>query len=268
MKTGVTTFVFRYLLMDPSRGHPLSEILDSANRLKVSRLQVCENASPLDLTLEAWDAFLEKAKSLGIEIHLGCKTLNPKVLESYLARASRIPSKTLRVVLEEEGESPTGDRVSTFLRQSVDLAEKYQMRLAIENHFDIATKRLAEWVQPFPPEIVGFCLDSANSLRRFEPVENVFESLGSRAYCFHLKDFKVTGSNVGFTVEGAPLGKGDLDLKWVLEAIRSIDVDPEIYLETWVASTGVPERDVACEWEWLAESLETLQDRLRLAVVP
>lgn len=263
MKPGVTSFVFRYLLLDPCRPAALEEMLEKVRDLKLSRLQVCENAAPLKVTNERWQDFVRKAQDFGIEISLGCKTLDPVTLEAYLARASKIPSKTLRVVLEAETGPPTQEGIDDFLTEAVKLAEKYGMRLAIENHFDISTKALVASVRSLPAEIVGFCLDVANSLRRFEPVDFVFESLGSRAYCYHLKDFKVKGSDVGFSVVGTPLGEGDLDLHWALKTILSIDSEPEVYLETWVPSTGALEKDIEHEWEWLSQSIKTFADHVR-----
>jgi sugar phosphate isomerase/epimerase len=262
MKIGATSFVFRYLLMDPSRAPRLETIVEKSHQMGIDRLQICENARPLEVTLLEWEALLAKAKNLGIEIHLGCKTLDAAVLDCYLQRASMIPSRTMRVVLEDEDGPPTRERIDSFLKQVIPLLEKYRMRLAIENHFDVSVRQLAAAAKPFPEELVGFCLDVANSLRRFEPAESVFEFLSPRAYCYHMKDFKVAGSNVGFTVGGAPFGKGDLDLDWVFNAIRAKYKDPELYLETWVPASGIWERDVQTDWEWLSESVENLRGRL------
>jgi 3-oxoisoapionate decarboxylase len=264
MKIGATSFAFRYLLMDPNRAPRLENIAEQAHQLGLERLQVCENARPLKLPASEWDEFLKRSKELGIEVHMGCKTLDPAVLERHLQRAMGIPSRTLRVVLEDEEGPPTQEQIDVFLKPAVRLAEKHGMRLALENHFDLSVRQLVAAVRPFPPDLLGFCVDAANSLRRFEPVEQVFDCLGSRAYCYHLKDFKVTGSNVGFSVIGAPLGQGDLHLDWVLDEIFKREGDPEIYLENWVPPTGVWEQDVQRDWEWLSESVGALKDRLKM----
>lgn len=263
MKIGATTFAFRYLLRDPKQAPPLESIVTQARESGLERLQVCENARPLDMPEGVWDQLREKAKELGLEIQMGCKTLTPGVLQGYLARASVIPSRTLRVVLEDDGSFPTRARVDDFLKAGVRLAEKYGMRLAIENHFDISVRELAQAVRPYPADLIGFCVDAANSLRRFETAEFVFECLGPRAFCYHLKDFEVLGSDVGFTVAGAPLGKGSLDLDRALSQILNGQADPEIYLENWVPCSGIRERDVEADREWLLESIVNLRLRLR-----
>ncbi len=262
MKIGATTFVFRYLLRDPQRAPRLQAVVEQAHELGLKRLQICENARPLEVAASEWESVLEKARELGVEIQMGCKTLDPAILERYLARAAAIPSRTLRVVLEEH-EAPSRAQVDAFLEAAVRLVEKYRMRLAIENHFHLSVRELAAAVKPFPADLIGFCLDAANSLRRFETVEDVFECLGSRPYCYHLKDYTVQGSDVGFAVGGAPLGKGCLNLDWVLEQIGKSATEPEIYLENWVPGSGVWERDVQADREWLAESIETLRLRVQ-----
>lgn len=264
MKIGATSFAFRYLLLDPNRAPRLKSIAEQAHHLGIERLQICENARPLDLPTSEWEEFLQKSKELGVEVQMGGKTLEPAILERYLQMAVGIPSRTLRVVLEGEEGPPTPEQVDGFLYPAVDLAKKYSMRIALENHFDLSVRQLVAAVRPFPPDLLGFCVDAANSLRRFEPVEQVFECLGARAFCYHLKDFKVAGSNVGFTVTGAPLGKGDLNLDWVLDAISKSQEEPEIYLENWVPATGVWEADTQKDWQWLSESVAMLKDRLRM----
>lgn len=262
MKIGATTFVFRHLLKDPELAPAMDRLIELAAGSGLERLQICENARPLETSADGWKAALEKAKTLGIEIQMGCKTLNPAVLERYLARASAIPSRTLRVVLEDEGSIPTRTRVLDFLDAGVPLAEKYGMRLAIENHFDISVRELVQAVEPYPRDSIGYCVDAANSLRRFETPEFVFECLGPRAFCYHLKDFTVVGSDVGFAVAGVPLGKGLLDLDGILGEILNHAAEPEVYLENWVPATGARERDVQSDRDWLRESIETLRLRL------
>lgn len=118
----------------------------------------------------------------------------------------------LRVVLEEEGRHPSTGTVEELQTAVWPSIERTGVRLAIENHFDIPSESLADAIRDYPPERVGFCVDTANSLRNFEPPARVMELLGPRALCYHLKDFTVDGHLLGFKVEGAPLGRGRLDV--------------------------------------------------------
>jgi sugar phosphate isomerase/epimerase len=263
MKLGATSFAFRCLLRDARRAPPLERILELTEASGLQRLQICENARVLELSDEAWEAVRRQARRLNLEIHLGCKTLEAPILGRYLARARTIPSNTVRVVLEEDGGPPTRARAADFLEAVMPLLDGSDVRLALENHFDIPSTVLKELVEPYPSELIGFCVDSANSLRSFEPPLYVLDLLGPRAFCYHLKDYKVTGSDLGFSVSGAPLGAGDLQVDEFLCRIFAQDGAPEIYLENWVPSIGQWEADVEADAHWLHESVESLRMKVR-----
>ena len=48
---------------------------------------------------------------------------------------------------------------------------------------------------------------------------------------YHLKDYKVRGTNIGFCVGGAPLGEGDLDLAACVRLIEGRHEAPRVFLE-------------------------------------
>lgn len=263
MKLGTTTFGFRYLLLEAARAPKLESLLERAHELGLNALQICENARPLELDEAAWQAVVDRAAQLGLELQLGAKTLDPAEFRAYAARAARLPARLLRLVLEwEEGPAPTRAGVDRFLADAWPVLEALDLRLALENHFDVPCEALAEAVAPYPSALVGFCLDTANSLRNFEPPEKVLDLLGDRAFCYHLKDFRVEGDKLGFRVAGAPLGEGRLDLDRILDRIFARDPAPEIFIENWTPATGDWETDVREDEVWLRRSLQTLRARL------
>lgn len=263
MTIGTTTFGFRHQLLDPARAPALTSLVDQANRFGLNALQVCENARPLDLDNSGWTRLVEYAASAGIRLGLGCKTTDLGVFRSYLERAAALPGRMLRMVFEEEqGHPPSREDVARFLAQAAPLLENHKVSLAIENHFDIASRVLAEEVAPYPQELVGFCADTANSLRNFEPPEMVMDLLGPRAFCYHLKDYCVNGHMLGFQVGGAPLGSGRLRVDWFLDQVFARHAEPELYLENWVPPTGDRTRDIEQDEVWLLASLDYLHQRL------
>lgn len=269
MKVGTTSFGFRYLLLDRTLAPPLEEIVERTRVCGLRVLQICENARPLELSGTEWRSLLRYADDAGIEIQLGCKTLDGNVLEQYLARAADMPRRFLRVVFEDErGAPPTRAAVERLLEAAWPALERAGTRLAIENHFDVPSRMLAEVAQAYPASQVGFCVDTANSLRNFEPPELVMELLGPRAYCYHLKDFRVEGTLLGFTVGGAPLGSGRMNLDWILDTILATNPQGELFLENWVPATGARDQDIHEDQRWLRLSLETLESRLRARGIP
>lgn len=264
MKIGTTSFGFRYALLDAALAPPLAAILERARAAGLAVLQICENARPMTLDDAQWDALVRTGEELGVEVQLGAKTLDPAAIAAHIARAARTPSRMLRVVLEKEGGPPPPPaQLASLLAAVWPCLRESGVRLAIENHFDIPSSRLAAAVQPYPPEHIGFCVDTANSLRNFESPEAVMDLLGPRAFCYHIKDFAVDGNLLGFTVSGAPLGAGRLDLDGILDRILARHPEPRLFVENWVPPTGDRESDIAEDARWLAQGADELLRRLR-----
>lgn len=264
MIIGTTSFGFRYQLLDPARAPALTDVVDQVRQLGLAALQVCENARPLDLRDAEWSRLAAHAESAGVRLGLGCKTTDLATFRRYLDRAAMLPGRMLRLVFEEEQGSPlTRAHVARFLEKAMPLVENCRARLAIENHFDVPSRILAEEVAAYPAPVVGFCVDTANSLRNFEPPETVMALLGPRTFCYHLKDYRVDGHLLGFEVAGAPLGTGRLRVDEFLDSVFARHAEPEIYLENWVPASGDYARDVAQDELWLRASLEHLRERLR-----
>jgi 3-oxoisoapionate decarboxylase len=264
VKIGTTSFAFRYALLDPGTSPSPAQVIRQAKAAGVERVQLCENIRPLQLTRAQWNEALSAAQDLGVEIQLGCKTLKAEVVEKFIALADRLGCDQLRIVTEEPDEHLHGTRenVSALLEAIVPKLEAAGIRLAIENHFDISSALLVELASPYPAPLVGFCVDTANSLRSFEPPLEVIRRLRARAFCYHLKDYRVIGSMIGFSVEGAPLGEGDLDLAGCLRLIFEHAPVPPLFVETWTPSENDRERDIARDAAWLRQSVKNLRPRL------
>jgi 3-oxoisoapionate decarboxylase len=262
MRIGTTSFGFRYQLLDESAAPPLTALVDQAAEAGLDCLQICENARPLKLSVEQWTALQRHAADAGIAIGLGCKTTDLGVFQAYLDRAAGLPERMLRLVFEEEqGAPPSRSAIDKFLQRAAPLLESRGVRLAIENHFDVPSSVLSEAAAPYPPELIGFCVDTANSLRNFESPEQVFDALERRAVCYHIKDYAVDGHLLGFAVTGVPLGRGRLRLRPILERIFAVNPEPDLYVENWVPATGDRDRDIAEDAAWLRASLHRLRSQ-------
>ena len=263
MKIGTTTFGFRYSFMDPANSPRLAEVVRQAREAGVERLQVCENTRPLEISKAEWQEARRCAAELGVEIQLGCKTLRTETVERYLQLAQELSCNQLRIVMEEPPEHATRENVARLLEVIVPRMQALGMRLALENHFDIASALLLELASIYPPEVVGFCVDTANSLRSIESPREVISLLRERAYCYHLKDYRIVGSLISFSVVGAPLGAGDLDLDGCLRLIFENAPVPPLFVETWTPTEDNRERDIAAEADWLRQSVANLRVHLQ-----
>jgi sugar phosphate isomerase/epimerase len=230
----------------------------------VERLQICENTRPLEISKAEWQDAIRCASDVGMELLLGCKTLKPEVVEDYIRLAQELACDQLRIVTEEPDENLHGtrDNVARLLEVIVPALQHAGMRLAIENHFDISSSLLVELAAAYPADVVGFCVDTANSLRSFEPAEQVLRLLRQRAFCYHLKDYRVVGSMISFSVVGAPLGEGDLGLDRCLRAIFENKPVPPLFVETWTPGENNRQGDIARDAEWLRRSVQNLRAHL------
>jgi 3-oxoisoapionate decarboxylase len=258
---GATSYVFRYLLSDPARAPQLADLLLLARKAGLDTFQVCENASPLSASPVEWLQLARQANDMGLDLSLGCMTLNPGIVFNFLERVEAIGGKYLRSVLEREGEPAlTPVRIRKFLDGIVPQLESRKICLAIENHFEIPSRILADAVNAYPANLMGFCVDVANSLRNFEDTNTVLDLLSPRAVCYHLKDYVVSGTNVGFAVSGAPLGEGRIGVPRLLRRIQgSGNSIPQMFIETWTPGTENWAVDVKEDAKWLAASIQNLR---------
>lgn len=261
---GTTSYGFRYQLIDERLAPSLVSLVEQTRRAGLDALQICENARPLAVSRDEWRQVVHAAQDLGVALSLGCMTLDVDTLARYLERAAEVPgASALRLVLEDDsGHGPSRPAIDRFLERAAALARDARLVLVLENHFHIPCRVLADASAAYPEEVVAFCVDSANSLRNWESPAQVFDLLGHRAAFYHLKDYRVRGSNVGFEVTGAPLGEGDLDLRTVLREMRRRHPAPVIFLENWVPASGDREADAAADALWLARSQAALRRAL------
>lgn len=258
---GTTSYGYRYQLLDEREVPPLSALVRQTRAAGLDALQICENARPLQAADGEWRDTVRAAEDEGVALYVGCMTLDPDVLVRYLDRASAIGGAAIvRIVLEDEtGQAPSRDRLERFLAAAAERALAAGIVLALENHFHVPCRTLQALASAYPPDVIAFCVDSANSLRNWESAEQVFDLLGERAAFYHVKDYRVRGSNVGFEVTGAPLGEGALDLAGCVARMLARHQAPLIFLETWVPATGDRRADMAEEADWLVRSRAALQ---------
>jgi len=116
-------------------------------------------------------------------------------------------------------------------RTAEQLAEKYDVRLAIHNHGGrhwLGTDAMLQYVFDQTNERIGLCLDTAWAIdSRLDPVKTV-KQFGDRLYGLHIKDFVYKPDR---TPEDVVVGTGNLDLPGLLKAIDEVSFDGYVVLE-------------------------------------
>lgn len=265
MRLGIGSYTFPWAIgvpgQLPDRPLDVMDLLDKAQALGVSVVQVADNLPLHRLMAGELDALVEWASELGIRLEVGTRGIDLDHLRTYLVLAQRLGSPILRVVVDTVDHHPSeGEIVRTLCAFSPALA-RAEVVLAIENHDRFAARLLANILERVDSPYVGVCLDTANSFGALEGPGAVVEVLGPWVANLHVKDFAISRVEhaMGFTIEGRPAGQGQLDIPWLLERLRHLGRDMNAILELWTPPERVPGETIAKEALWAAQSVAYLR---------
>jgi sugar phosphate isomerase/epimerase len=120
-------------------------------------------------------------------------------------------------------------------RETIDAAvrivEKHQLPLAIENHKDWTADELAALMKEKSSRWLGACLDTGNNISLLDDPMATVETLAPYAVTSHVKDMDVAPYPDGFLLSEMPLGGGLLDMRRIVDTIRSARPETRITLE-------------------------------------
>jgi len=262
MKLGLGSFTFTWAIGVP--GHPPAEPLTAAElvriagRLGVRVVQICDNL-PLDTYSDDELGALEcVAREASVAVEVGTRGIDDARLVRYLELARRFQSPIVRLVVDCGGDEPSPARVIQRLSVHRDAFRTAGVRLAIENHDRFSAKTLAGLVRELGTDWAGVCLDTVNSFGALEGPEFVVDCLAPLALSLHVKDFTISRPNhqMGFRVEGCAAGAGRLDLRSILERLRSEGRDVNAILETWVTPGQTLMETIECERAWTEQGVK------------
>ncbi len=151
--------------------------------------------------------------------------------EAEIRTAAAAGAKAVRTTIIPGRRYETFDSLDRFRefeargRKSLELAapvvERHRVPLAVENHKDHRNEERVELFKQIGSEFVGACVDTGNSFALLEdPVETV-KALAPWAHSVHLKDQAVQMYDDGFLLADIPLGQGFIDLKQIIEILRT-----------------------------------------------
>jgi sugar phosphate isomerase/epimerase len=109
----------------------------------------------------------------------------------------------------------------THIRNLLPEFERRGLYLCLENHGGLRMRHIRRVLKTFPSEHLGLNLDTGNPLLTLEDPVEVVGELAPRTYTCHLKDWNLLRAEDGLVVRGCPLGDGVVDLKAVVELLRT-----------------------------------------------
>ena len=136
--------------------------------------------------------------------------------------------------------------------------------LAIENHDKFSADEFVYMIEELGTGWVGICLDTVNSFGALEGPNVVVEKLSPFTVNLHCKDFVVRRAEhmMGFTIEGRPVGQGQLDVPWLVEQLGGADKDISAIIELWTPPDADLDSTIAMERKWAEISVEYLRQLL------
>jgi len=123
------------------------------------------------------------------------------------------------------------ERSLASLQLAEPVAERHNVRLAIENHKDFRIPDMLAMLQRPSSEYVGVCVDTGNSFALLEDPMEVVEAYAPWSFAVHLKDMAVAEYENGFLLADVPLGEGLLDLSRMVQILRKAKPEIQFGLE-------------------------------------
>jgi len=159
----------------------------------------------------------------------------------------------------------------TFLKQSLptlrdiaELAERDQIRVAIENHADVSAEELATLIQTLDSPYMGVCLDNGNPIATMEDPYAAVERLAPYAFTTHFKDNIIIHTKWGAKIAGTAYGRGIFDLPAMLKVIRQSAPNPNINIECPLEPLATINESLAWEDEAISQSVRYARDILAI----
>lgn len=255
MRLGIGTYTFMWSIgFDGARpAAPMSArgLAEKARALGVGVVQYGPN---LPVTLED----LAPARDMGLEVEIGVAGL---AIEEAVRFARAAGSSLVRTVLQyEAAEAPPASEIEHGLRALAPVLEAEGVRLGLENSVTPAATLKAILESVGSPR-VGITLDTANSIVIGESWRHLLEALAPHVVCLHLKDYTVRREwhRMGFRVEGAPAGRGDVDVPYLLSTLLAAGASFNTILELWPPQQASLDETIALEHAWARESVAYLR---------
>lgn len=268
MKLGIGTYCYMWAIgfqfgdKEARPSHPMTalELLRRATELGVRLVQYGPNLALSALSRPELDELIARARQWSVELEVGTRGLEPENLRQQVEIARLTGSKLIRTVPEIGGRPVAAMEVPQYLKQIVPLLEKENIKLGLENG-QIPAKELAWALDAVMSPQLGVVLDTANSLAISEGWRYVTEILAPYTICLHHKEFVVqrVWTMMGFTVEGRPVGSGQVDTPWLLDTLDRAGAQYNVILEVWPPAQPTVEESIALEDRWVRASIPYLR---------
>ncbi len=136
-----------------------------------------------------------------------------------IERARAIGADVMRVVgsslmFRNQPHQPQLDRLTRMFSEAVKTAEKYHVRLAVENHIDFTSDEMLRLLTAVDSPFLGINFDTGNFVRLLDDPIKGMEKLAKHVYATHIKDLKPqkgVAADEWYFFSCTPVGDGIVD---------------------------------------------------------
>ncbi len=265
MKLGISSYTFPWAigLPDAIPSHPLTalQLLEKAPELGVGLVQFGPNM-PLDqLPEKELRDVVKQADSWKIDLEMGTVGIDPSHLRDQIQFAKRTGVILLKTTPERsDGIIPMRPELSSCLRAVVNELAEAKIGLAIDNS-RVPAQELNELLESIRSPWLGAALDTANPMALPQGWQISIRVLAHRSLSLHLKDFVVEPGayGMGLSIKGCPVGKGQLNIPWVVESFAALRIEPSVMLESWTPEQKTLQETIELEGEWAKQGVQYLR---------
>ena len=268
MRLGLSSYTYTWAVGVPG-ALPLKQLsafdlVDKAAASGLNLVQIADNL-PLETMTKSEVIDLRKyGEAIGVEIEMGGRGLTPEHAMKCLEAAKLLNSPILRMVIDGAGFEPDILNVISIIKELMPECKTCGIKLAIENHDRFKAREFEKIIQSVGSEWVGICLDSVNSMGAGEGFEEVSKVLLPYTINLHIKDFTIRrlSHKMGIIIEGAPAGKGMLNISEMLNKLYFTNSCQSAILELWTPPEKEVEETINKEEKWANESIKYLKNLL------
>ncbi len=261
MDIGIGSYALFWEWHDHPQPMTIDAMLDRAAELGCSVFEICDDDRIESYSAAALTALRDRAHQLSLRLQLGTRGIDPARLDRYIRIAEALDARVLRSMVLRADAALGVEHVVATLRQSTDRLRAAGVQLALETYEQVPTAMLVAAVEAIGSAQVGICLDPANCIAALERPADVIDAAARHAVDLHVKDFAFARQEgwVGFTLTGARMGDGQLDLAHELRAVYADGRSPAAIVEHWLPWQGDSATTVALERSWTESTLTALR---------
>jgi len=265
MLLGLSTYTYTWAIGVPGSmpGNPLTAygLINKASDKGIGIVQIADNLPLEKLSTDELNVLYQYSRMKGVMIEMGGKGMTTEHTLQCLNVAEMLHSPILRMVIDGQNFEPDIAEISAIIRDLMPEFKSRNIKLAIENHDRFKAREFEKIIQNAGSDLVGICLDSVNSMGAGEGFEEVAKILLPYTINFHVKDFTIrrVSHKMGIIIEGAPAGKGKLNISKLVAKLNEQGQCNSAILELWTPPENDIEATVIKEDLWAKESIEYLK---------